>query len=141
MPIGADLKADDLLIERKSELTTASFALLAPVNHSRIAVYAKPKISILSIGDELLAAGNAYRLPCIYDSNRTLLKNLLASKHYTELRDLGIAGDEPTSLYHKLIDAFEQSGNFVVLFFFSILFDVQLSIYIHLYSFFDFSFN
>lgn len=114
-PIGADLKADDLLIERNSELTTASFALLASVNHSRIAVYAKPKISILSTGDELLVAGNAYRLPCIYDSNRTLLKNLLASKHYTELRDLGIASDEPNSLYHKLIDAFEQSGNcFVV---------------------------
>ena len=110
-PIGADLKVDDLLIEANSELTAASFALLASVNHSRVRVYAKPKISILSTGDELLVAGNAYRLPCIYDSNRTLLKNLLASKNYTELRDLGIANDELNSLYHKLIDAFEQSGN------------------------------
>lgn len=110
-PIGADLKADDLLIERNSELTAASFALLASVNHSRVSVYAKPKISILSTGDELLVADDAYRLPCIYDSNRTLLKNLLASKHYTALCDLGIANDELNSLYHKLLDAFEQSGN------------------------------
>lgn len=110
-PIGADLKAGDLLIEPNSELTAASFALLASVNHSRVRVYEKPKISILSTGDELLVAGDAYRLPCIYDSNRTLLKNLLASKNYTALCDLGIANDELNSLYHKLLDAFEQSGN------------------------------
>ena len=72
-------------------------------------MYDKPKISVLSTGDELLVAGDKYRLPCIYDSNRPLLKNLLASKHYTKLIDLGVASDDLNSLYHKLIDAFEQS--------------------------------
>lgn len=82
------------------------------MNHHFVKVYAKPRISILSTGDELLVAGNAYRFPCIYDSNRTLLKNLLASKHFDKLNDLGIAKDELTSLYNKLIDAFETTGEF-----------------------------
>ena len=112
--IGADLKHHDLLIEKNSELTPASLALLASVNHKFVKVYEKPKISILSTGDELLVAGNAYRLPCIYDSNRSLLKNLLASKHYTRLYDLGIAKDEPNSLYNKIIDAFEATGKLCV---------------------------
>lgn len=109
-PIGCDLKSQDLLIERNTELRSNSFGLLASVNCNRIKVYEKPEISILSTGDEILIAGQSHRLSCIYDSNRTLIKNLLASKHFNRLIDLEIAADDLNSIYNKLVDAFEVTG-------------------------------
>lgn len=105
---------NELLLRKDTELRAASFALLASVNHEKVKVYKKPKISILSTGDELITAGNEYRLPCIYDSNRSLIKNLLASKHFKDLIDLGIADDELDSLNRKLVDAFERTGKFLI---------------------------
>lgn len=68
--IGADLRAGDLLIEAGTLLGPAEVGLLASLGHAEALVGRRPRVAIISTGNELVAPGETPGPGQIRDSNR-----------------------------------------------------------------------
>jgi gephyrin len=73
-PVGSDLRKGDVLIEAGAVLGPAEIGLLASLGHARVSVIRKPRISVLSTGDELVEPDQEPGPGQIRDSNRFSLK-------------------------------------------------------------------
>ena len=54
VPAGSEAKRDDRLLSSGARVTYAEIAIAAAVGRSRLLVYAKPRIAVLSTGDEVV---------------------------------------------------------------------------------------
>ncbi|MEX2425625.1 MAG: gephyrin-like molybdotransferase Glp [Thermomicrobiaceae bacterium] len=73
-PIGSDLREGDVLIQAGTQLGPAEVGLLASLGHARVKVVQRPKVSVLSTGDELVEPDQEPGPGQIRDSNRFSLK-------------------------------------------------------------------
>lgn len=84
--VGSDIAADQLLIPSGAELRPAEIGLLASCALETIKVFKRPKIGVLSTGDELIdpinKAGGSLNEGQIWDSNRPMLLELLRTKGF-----------------------------------------------------------
>lgn len=76
-PIGADIKLNDLALEKGSLLTPGAIGFLASIGITEVAVYKKPFIHIILTGNELTPIGNDLIFGKIYESNSHTLKAAL----------------------------------------------------------------
>jgi molybdopterin molybdotransferase len=77
-PHGEDLRAGDLLVQPGETLTPVRIGLLAAAGIEQVRVHPRPKVAILSTGDELVAApGDPLRPARIHDSNGPMLAALV----------------------------------------------------------------
>lgn len=67
--IGEDIQKGRLILEMGKLLTSADIGLLASVGKSRVRVYRRPTVAIISTGDELLDVDDAPRPGKIVNSN------------------------------------------------------------------------
>ena len=74
---GENISKGMVALEKNTMLTSASLALLSTVGHSQVPVYSRPKVSIISTGDELVKPGKILQPGQIYESNSILLSSLL----------------------------------------------------------------
>lgn len=68
-PAGQDIKNGQLVLKAGKELRPAEIGVLASLGLSKISVTRKPKVAILSTGNELLKPGSKIVPNKIYDSN------------------------------------------------------------------------
>jgi molybdenum cofactor synthesis domain-containing protein len=68
--IGADLRAGDLLIDAGTLLGPAEVGLLASLGHAEVLVGRRPRVAVISTGNELVAPGETPGPGQIRDSNR-----------------------------------------------------------------------
>jgi len=68
-PKGSQTKKDDLALEKGQSITPAGISYLAGMGYSKVKVYAKPKVSIIITGKELVKAGDTLESGKIYESN------------------------------------------------------------------------
>jgi gephyrin len=73
-PIGSDLRKGDVLVEAGTKLGPAEIGLLASLGHAKVEVVRKPRVSVLSTGDELVPPDHEPGPGQIRDSNRFSLK-------------------------------------------------------------------
>jgi gephyrin len=73
-PVGSDLRKGDVLIEAGTQLGPAEIGLLASLGCARVNVVRRPKVSVLSTGDELVEPDQEPGPGQIRDSNRFSLK-------------------------------------------------------------------
>ena len=66
---GADIRRGSIVIREGEWLTPARVGALAAVGSARVRVYAKPRVSILTTGDELVPPGRPIRPGQVYDIN------------------------------------------------------------------------
>lgn len=91
---GEDFKKDTVLLRTGDILTPACIGVIASIGQSFVKVLRRPRVVILSTGDELLKPGEALRPGAIYDSNLPLMQmNLL--KWGAEIMYAGNSGDDP----------------------------------------------
>ncbi len=95
-PCGQDFREGDTLIKAGQVMTPPRIGLAASTGCSHVTVFRKLKIAILSTGDELIEPGQALASGQIYNSNRYLLKGLLACFGF-EVIDLGVVADSLTA--------------------------------------------
>ena len=105
--VGCDIKKGQVILKAGAILGPASLGLLASVGYRDVPVLRKPIVGILSTGDELIEAGESYREGKIWDSNKTSLAALLCQRN-VDFVDLGIARDEASQIYNKLVEAFDK---------------------------------
>lgn len=74
---GSQICAGNLIIEKGKLLNAAIIGYLISSGIQTIKVYAKPKISILVTGKELIQVGNALQFGQIYESNSSMLQAAL----------------------------------------------------------------
>lgn len=101
---GEDIAKDALVLARGQVIRPAEMGLLASLGFSRITVYRKLKVALLSTGDELQQPGSPLAAGRIYDSNRYTLMGMLGELG-VEVIDMGAIRDDRGSLKTALLDA------------------------------------
>ena len=66
---GEDLKAGAVVLQRGTRLGAPQIAALAAVGRERVVVHPKPRVIIISVGDELIEPGSPARPGTVFDAN------------------------------------------------------------------------
>ena len=74
---GSDIGAGELVLRMGELLGFRETGTLAAIGESEISVWKKPKVAIISTGDELISPGESISLGKVYDSNATLISHAL----------------------------------------------------------------
>jgi molybdopterin molybdotransferase len=96
---GMDLRAGDTVLRAGRQLKPQDLGLLAMLGISSVAVYHKPRIALLSSGDELVDPDAPLEKGKIRDSNSYTLAAMIESAGAQALR-LGVARDNYESVHH-----------------------------------------
>jgi molybdopterin molybdotransferase len=93
---GEDVAAGDIVLSKGERLTPAGLGLAASVGLAQLEVSKRPRVALLSTGDELVMPGEvapeAMKPGSIYNSNRFFMRALL-QRLGCEVNDLGIVPD------------------------------------------------
>ena len=101
---GEDLRQGDTIATAATLLTPQHIASIASAGFGEIPVFGRLRIALVSGGNELVEPGNPARDGQIYDTNRHMLKALLAGMP-VEVSDLGILPDDPAIIGKTLSGA------------------------------------
>ena len=99
-PRGSDLRKGQILLKKGTWLTAADIGLIASVGISRILVYRKIKVAVLSTGKRTGRTRSNLAMLLIFDSNRFMLSSMVR-KHGGEPIDLGICRDKRSLIHAK----------------------------------------
>lgn len=103
-PAGLDFKSGDVLLNKGKTLTARDIGLLASMNVPWVQVHRKPRIAVLSTGDELVMPGDPVGPDQIINSN-SLAQLAYIRALGGEPINLGIARDNEQSLRDHLAAA------------------------------------
>lgn len=98
---GEDTAAGSVALAGGQALTPAALGLVASVGIHRVSVVRRPRVAVLSGGDELAQPGQPLKPGQVHDSNRVSLMALLTGLG-CEVLDLGIVADDPEALESAL---------------------------------------
>jgi len=106
--VGADLRAGEKVLSAGTPLGAAEIGLAAAMGLGRLPVHRRPRVALMSTGDELVEVGKTLGRGQIQDSNRWALLTALREAG-AEVRLLGIAPDEPEALRRLVEEALGQA--------------------------------
>jgi len=70
---GSDLARGETVLRAGQHLTSREIGMLAAVGRASVEVYRKPRVAIISTGDEIVAPGEPILPGAVYDSNAAIL--------------------------------------------------------------------
>jgi molybdopterin molybdotransferase len=103
-PPGSDLRQGEVVLRRGEPLGAAELGLAAALNFPRLKVHRRPRVALMSTGDELVEVGREPGPGQIVDSNRWALLAALREAG-TEVTVLGLAPDRPEQLLEMVVGA------------------------------------
>ncbi|GJL79425.1 MAG: molybdopterin molybdenumtransferase MoeA [Nitrospinaceae bacterium] len=103
---GEDVRAGETVIAKGNPITPAHVGMMAVVGRSQVYVSQRPRVAILSTGDEILDLDEQPTGPCIYNSNGYMLSAQIRSAGGIPVY-LGIARDTEEDLMEKFRWALE----------------------------------
>ena len=101
---GGDLQAGQTVFDAGTVLGAAAIGVLASVGATSVRAFPRPRVGVLSTGDELVESG-PLAPGKIRDSNRPMLVGLVREAGFEPV-DLGIAVDDEARIVATLEDAF-----------------------------------
>jgi molybdopterin molybdotransferase len=104
---GADIRAGELVVAAGTQLGAAELGLAAALGFPRLPVHRRPRVALMSTGDELVEVGEKPGRGQIVDSNRWALLAALREVG-AEVRGLGIAPDQAEPLRKLVVDALRE---------------------------------
>ena len=100
---GEDVRPGQVVLEPGTVLTPGHLGVLASLGHADVVVRRRPRVGVLSTGDELVEAGRPLEIGQIRDSNRHTLLALCDEAGF-EAVDLGLAPDDEARIEAALRD-------------------------------------
>src|SRR5438270_9832776 len=93
---GDDLRPGDVVLDAGTVLTPAHLGVLASLGYQRVPVFPRPRVGVLSTGDELVEGAAPLHAGQIRDSNRPTLVALVRQSGFTPV-DLGLLRHDDTA--------------------------------------------
>jgi putative molybdopterin biosynthesis protein len=110
---GTDIAAGELVLHGGTQLTSRETGVLAALGRATIEVVRKPRVAIISTGDEIIAPGEPMLAARVYDSNAQILADAVSELGGEPLR-LGIVNDDLNAL-RKVVDDALASSDLILL--------------------------
>lgn len=101
---GIDFHAGQVLLEAGARIRPAHLSICAAANHAYMIVYRRPRVALLTNGDELKPPGSDLQPGQIISSNEYALKALIRDWG-AEAINLGTARDDPSDIRRRVEDA------------------------------------
>jgi putative molybdopterin biosynthesis protein len=96
---GSDLARGETVLRAGQMLTSREIGMLAAVGCAVVEVWRRPRVAIISTGDEIIAPGEAMRPGAVYDSNAAILAAAVEEAGGMP-QVLGIGRDDEEELSH-----------------------------------------
>lgn len=103
---GEDLAKGNLVLEKSHRITPVDIGLLASLGCSKLKVFRRLRVAILSTGDELTPINQPLQPGNIYDSNRYVLHALLKRLNL-DIIDMGLIADDLDKITFTIHKAME----------------------------------
>jgi putative molybdopterin biosynthesis protein len=104
---GSDIARGETLLRRGATISSREIGMLAACGFSESEVVRRPKVAVLSTGDELVALGKPLRPGAVYDSNGAIIAAAVAEAGGEPVA-LGAYPDDETALENAVRDALRQ---------------------------------
>ena len=101
---GTDIARGETVLRRGELLTSRETGVLAAIGRDRVRVRRRPRVAIVSTGDEIIAPGEAMKPPLVYDSNAQTLADAVVELGGEPVH-LGIVHDDFDKLRAVIDDA------------------------------------
>jgi len=105
---GSDIAAGETVLRRGELLTSRETGVLAAIGACRVRVWRRPRVAIVSTGDEIIAPGEPMRPGLVYDSNARILADAVRELGGIPL-PLGIVRDDLEQLRRRLGQALDEA--------------------------------
>ncbi len=105
---GEEIKKGTSLDWRNTPVHSGTIAFLAQIGTTKVRIFAKPKVTVLTTGSELMAPGKRLSPGKIYDSNSPMLASALISNGIRPVMVQTLC-DEPGALRHALVRSLQKS--------------------------------
>ena len=112
-PRGMDIRTGEVVLKKGQTLKPQDLGLLAMLGNSKVQVYKKPRVALLSSGDELLAVDAPLESGKIRDSNSYTLAAAIESAG-SEVVRLGVAKDTRESVEALFQKAISEDVDFIL---------------------------
>jgi len=109
---GSDIGADEVVLRKGDKITSRETGVLAAIGETELWVWRKPKVAVISTGDEIIPPGAPMEVGKVYDSNGVIVANVLREIG-CEPVSFGIIPDDEQQLENVLLEALKL--DFVVL--------------------------
>ena len=103
---GTDIAKGETVLRRGQLLTSREIGVLAAIGLAEVSVWRRPRVAILSTGDEIVAPGSPLRPGTIYDSNAAIV-GAAVEELGGEAVQLGIVRDDDEALAAALARALD----------------------------------
>ena len=103
MKKGTDIPAGRLLLKRGTKIGFKETALLSAVGVSRVRVYRKPRVAVISTGNEIILPGDQIEPGKIYDINGRAVTDAIRELG-GEACFLGVSGDNSNTLAELILE-------------------------------------
>lgn len=110
---GSDLARGETVLRSGQMLTSREIGMLAAVGVDRIEAWRRPRVTIISTGDEIVAPGQPIRPGAVYDSNAAILAAAVEEIGGVAV-PLGIGADDEAVLA-RLVDEGLATSDIVIL--------------------------
>jgi len=105
---GTDIATGEIVLRIGTLLTSRETGVLAAIGEDRVAVWRRPRVAIISTGNELIAPGETMRPPLVFDSNAQILADSVREIGGLP-RSWGIVRDDAAALRQMLHAALAES--------------------------------
>ncbi|MFO0819510.1 MAG: molybdopterin biosynthesis protein [Pirellulales bacterium] len=103
---GTDIGAGETVLRRGERLTSRETGVLAAIGVTHIEVWRRPRVAVLSTGDEIIPPGEPMRPGLVYDSNARIIADAVRELGGDPI-ELGVVRDDYEQLRERVDDALE----------------------------------
>jgi molybdenum cofactor synthesis domain-containing protein len=110
---GSDIARGEVLLRSGTLIGSREIGMLAASGVARVSVVKKPRVAIISTGDELVQPGQALRPAAIFDTNGAIV-TAAVSENGGEAHFLGAFPDDEDKLEHVMREALANSDMLIL---------------------------